>query len=217
MADGDSSSSFDISSFDWNSLATDLDKYNVPEICLIIAGIVALLIVALYLKDKQSGKYKLAVLLGVIVGIVTAAVCLISAKTIAFGTVIIICIGCFALIIRPVRDVHFALIIAIMGMVITFMLLGNLKGGQLDVLSTGWVRIVVAFVVGAIIYMLLGFLEAVVLLVAKFLNAWPVLGIVGILCIVEGILILNGYGSIYDLLTGKVTFKVIETAIMGIL
>ena len=172
---------------------------------MIIAGVVALLVVYSYLKDDESNTYRVSVLIGVIVGIVTAIVCAISAETTAFGTILIICVGCFALIIRPFRDVHFALIIALLGMVLTFMYLGNLKDGDLSFLSTGWPRIIVAFVVGGIIYMLLGFLQDVVLLFAKVLNAWPVLAVLGVLCIVEGIMILMGYGSVYDLIREKLS------------
>ena len=61
------------------------------------------------------------------------------------GTTIIIAIASFALIIRPFRDVHFAVIIALMAMVIVYILLGDITQEPFDVLNHGWPRIVVAF------------------------------------------------------------------------
>ena len=66
------------SSFDWQSLSDTLNSNHVPEIMLALVGIVALLIVFFYLKDRDSGKYKLLVLLGVIVGALMVVLCVTS-------------------------------------------------------------------------------------------------------------------------------------------
>ena len=68
MAEGDSGSSID-----WQALSDTLYENNIPEIILILVGVVALFIVYFYLKDKDSGNYKLTVLLGVILGVVMVA------------------------------------------------------------------------------------------------------------------------------------------------
>ena len=50
----------------------DIAQYLVdhaPELILIVAGLIMLLIVYTYLRDKESAGYKAAVVLGVIVGI----------------------------------------------------------------------------------------------------------------------------------------------------
>ena len=194
-------------SFDWQSLSDTLNSNHVPEIVLILVGVIALLIVFTYLKDRESGKYKLMVLLGVILGVIMIALCLTSDLKAATGTTIIVAIGCFALIIRPFRDVHFAVILAALVMVIVYILLGDVTKEPFDALNNGWPRIIVAFVAGSITYMLLNFLQALVLGAAKILNAWPILAVVGIICIAEAICVWMGYDSVYDTIVNFVKDK----------
>lgn len=202
MAEGDSGSSID-----WQALSDTLYENNIPEIILILVGVVALFIVYFYLKDKDSGNYKLTVLLGVILGVVMVALCVSSPMRASTGTTLIVAIGCFALIIRPFRDVHFAVIIAMLAMVVAYILLGDITQEPFDVLATGWPRIIVAFVIGSIVYMMLNFLQAMVLGIAKFLNAWPVLAVVGVICIIEAICFLTGNDSVYDTIVNLVNEK----------
>ena len=186
------------SSFDWQSLSDTLNSNHVPEIMLALVGIVALLIVFFYLKDKDSGKYKLLVLLGVIVGALMVVLCVTSPMKTALGTTIIVAIGCFALIIRPFRDVHFAVILAVLVMVVVYLLLGNITQEPFNVVASNPWRIIVAFIAGSIVYMMLNFLQAIVLGSAKILNAWPILIVVGVICIAESICVFMGYDSVYD-------------------
>lgn len=186
------------SSIDWGAIGDAIVQYHVQEIFLGIVGVVALLIAFSYLKDKESANYKLFVLLGVIVGALMVAICVLSPVKTAKGTTIIIAIGCFALIIRPFRDVHFAVIIALMVMAVVYILLGGITDEPFNVLATGWPRIIASFVAGAIAYMLLNFAQAIVLLCAKVLNAWPVLIVLAIICITEAICVYMGYDSVYD-------------------
>lgn len=192
-------------STDWQSLSETLNANHVPEIVLLLVGIVALFIVYMYLKDNDSPAYKLSVLLGVIIGAVMVFLCVTSKA--GTGTTIIVAIACFALIIRPFRDVHFAVIIALMIMVIVYLLLGNITQEPFDVLNHGWARIIVAFVAGSIVYMMLNFLQALVLGTAKVLNAWPILGILGIVCIVEAVCWFQGYPSVYDMIVDLIKDK----------
>ncbi len=192
-------------STDWQSLSETLNANHVPEIVLLLVGIVALFIVYMYLKDNDSPAYKLSVLLGVIIGAVMVFLCVTSKA--GTGTTIIVAIACFALIIRPFRDVHFAVIIALMIMVIVYLMLGNITQEPFDVLNHGWPRIIVAFVAGSIVYMMLNFLQALVLGTAKVLNAWPILGILGIVCIVEAVCWFQGYPSVYDMIVDLIKDK----------
>jgi hypothetical protein len=87
-----------------------------------------------------------------------------------------------------------------MGVIYTMLgdLTGSVGGYDLAELSQGYPRIIVAFIGGAIVYMLLHFAEAIVLTVGKILNWWPILLILGIVCIVEAAIMFMGYGSIMD-------------------
>ena len=192
-------------STDWQSLADTLNSNHIPELVLLLVGIVALFVVYMYLKDNDSPGYKLAVTIGVLIGIIMVAICVIAKA--GTGTTIIIAIACFALIIRPFRDVHFAVILALLVMVIVYLLLGQITQEPFDALNHGWPRIIVAFVAGSIVYMMLNFLQALVLGAAKVLNAWPILGILGIICIVEAVCWFQGYPSVYDMILSFVKDK----------
>ena len=186
------------SSFDWQALSDNLNANHVPEIMLALVGVIALLIVFTYLQDKDSPRYKLMVLLGVIIGALMVVLCVTSPMKTATGTTVIVAIGCFALIIRPFRDVHFAVIIALLVMAVVYILLGSITQEPFDALASGWPRIIVAFVAGSIAYMMLNFLQALVLGCAKVLNAWPILIVVGVICIMEAVCVWMGYDSVYD-------------------
>jgi len=172
-------------------------------IVLLVGGLVALLVVAMYLKDKESTGYKLTVGLGLVVGILIVVLAVIKGYHAQTYTLVLITLAAFALIIRPFRDVHIAVIVALLIMVVTYLLLGNFAGvmiGSIDLsfIAEGWPRIIIAFVIGAIIFGLLSFAEAIVKLFGKILNCWPVLLILGVLCIGEACCLYLGYGSIFD-------------------
>jgi hypothetical protein len=46
--------------------------------------------------------------------------------------------------------------------------------------------------------MVLNFVEKLAMLIGKILNLWPVLLILGLICLVEGILIVAGGKTVYD-------------------
>lgn len=179
---------------------------HMPETLLLIGGIVALLIVATYVKDKDSKKYKLMVFLGLEFGIIMAYEAVTAYGGWRTTTSVIVLLAAFALIIRPFRDVHFAVLIAVLVMGIIYISLAGLNGcvlaGNIDLtfLSEGWPRIIVAFLCGAVVYMILNFGEAIVKMVGKALNWWPLLMVLGFVCIAEAVLMLTGNGSIADYL-----------------
>jgi len=187
------------SEFNWDSIVDTLNANHVPEIFLGVVGIIAILIAYMYVKDKEGAGYKILVLIGVIAGIVMAVLCASSTLKADKWTLLIVVVASFALIIRPFRDVNMALIVALLAMILVYISLGNLSG-DLEVLSNGWPRIIVAFIVGGIIYMLLGFLQDLMHLFGKILNAWPLLIILGVICIIEAVCVYTGHGSIIGLL-----------------
>ena len=56
------------------------------------------------------------------------------------------------------------------------------------------------FLAGAVIYGICSFAEAIVKFFGKLLNCWPVLFLLGLVCIVEAGLMFMGYGSLTDYL-----------------
>lgn len=195
----------------WDSIGSALDTYYVPELVLAVMGVLALLIVRQHLKDKESQTYNILVLLGVILGAVMVALTVTYREGWATYTLIIVAVASFALIIRPFRDVHFAALFGLMAAVIAYIYVGSLTG-DFEVLATGWPRIIVAFVAGAIVFMLLNFLEQLVQFFGKFLNAWPILLILGLICIAEAFAVLLGYGSVINLLSNIPTEAILANS-----
>ncbi|MDN5358142.1 MAG: hypothetical protein AB7D42_03090 [Candidatus Methanomethylophilaceae archaeon] len=179
-------------------------KDHSPELVLVIGGLLAILIVYLYLKDEGSTKYKFAVFLGLAAGVAMIYIAAVSWSGLALSTAIIVAVGGFALIIRPFREVHFSVILALFVMVIVYILLGELDGTlvygiDISFLASGYARIIIALVAGAIVYMITNFIEEIIRLFGKILNWWPFLMILGLLCLIEGASVFLGYGSVYEI------------------
>ena len=68
----------------------------------------------------------------------------------------------------------------------------------IKVIGDGVPRIIVSIFAGAMVFMVLQFIQALVMLFGKIFNAWPFLLIIGIWCIVEAVFLLMGYNSTYD-------------------
>jgi len=194
-------------------------------IVLVVGGLMALVIVIAYLKDKESGWYKLCVGIGLVVGVLIVALAFLEGYKATTFTKVLIVAAAFTLIIRPIREVHVSVIVGLLVMVLVYVLLGSLDGttllnGQIDlsVVASGWPRIIIAFVAGAFVYGLLNFAEALVKLFGKILNFWPVLLVLGIICIAEGACIYLGYGSIFDFIRGiewKTPGSIVIAALLG--
>lgn len=187
----------------WESIQETLTSNNVPELLLAVGGVLALLIVLTYLKGKDGLIYKMFVLFGLIVGVVLIILSIDTYGQWALSTSVIVIVAGFALVIRPFREVHFSALLGLLVVAMVYLLLGDLAGGDLDVLSEGWPRIIVAIVAGVLTFTLTNFIESVMKMFGKLLNAWPVLFILGLICVAEAISVYMGYGSIYDLIMDK--------------
>ncbi|MDR3283206.1 MAG: hypothetical protein LBS92_06355 [Candidatus Methanoplasma sp.] len=168
------------------------------ELMLAVGGILSVLVVAQYLKNRALLRYKALLLLGFVSGIAMIASCLLSYFDWGTPTAVLVAVSGFALAFRPFRDVHFAALIAILVMIVVYVLLGGLSGGLLDFLSAGWPRAIAAFIAGAIVYGLLNFAESIVKIFGKLLNCWPLLLLLGVVCILEAASMFLGYGTIFD-------------------
>ena len=179
-------------------------EMHLPETMLFVGGILAILIVICYVRDKDSLKYKFTMFLGLIFGVIMLYEAMTMYGEWWMVTSVIVAIAGFALVIRPFREVHFAVIFALMVMVLVYIAFGGFEGYMLfdsidmTFLSDGWPRIIAAFLCGAVVYMVLNFAEAIVKLFGKILNWWPLLFVLGIICVVEAGFMYMGYGSIMD-------------------
>ena len=186
-----------MSDFSWQTVVDFLNQNNIPEAVLALVGVIAIAIVFAYRANDEGFLYRLLVLIGVVAGAFMVYTAVAIDTGWFMGTLIIVTIASFALIIRPFRDVNFALIFSLLVMALVYIALGGITG-DLSVLATGWPRIIIAFAVGAILYMLTGFIQDIIGLFAKLLNAWPLLFVIGVWCIAEAVMLIMGYGSVID-------------------
>ena len=196
--------------FSWDSVVDALNSNNVPEILLLLMGLIALIIVACYRDDKDSSLYKVVMLLGVAIAVFMIYVAVAIDTGWSKGTLIVLTVACFTLIVRPIKDVNFAVIIGLIVAVWVYLILPGLVADVqspfefIKVIGDGIPRLIVSIVAGAAVYMVLQFIQAVVMLFGKILNAWPFLAIIGIWCIVEGMFLIMGYASTYDFIMDQV-------------
>ncbi len=183
-----------------------LNQNHVPEICLAIMGIITLAIVFAYRGDKESLKYKVLVGLGVLFGAFMVYVSMAIDTGWGLGTLVLCVIACFTLIIRPFRNIRIDIVVGLIVLAWMYIYLGTLGDASVNFivdidmsfLADGIPRIVVAVIVGALAYMVTGFATGLAVLVGKALNAWPLLLILSVWCIIEAVLLIAGYGSVYD-------------------
>jgi hypothetical protein len=173
---------------------------NMPEIALVAGGVLAILIAAAYLGNNASLRYRLLVAVGVIAGALMVFSSVTQYESWELSTAVIVAVAGFALAIRPFRDVHFSVLFAVLVMAVIYILLGSLSGGSLDFLSSGWPRVGCAFAAGAVVYMMFNFAESLIKLFGKLFNCWPVLILIGLVCIAEAVSLFLGHGSLYGLL-----------------
>ncbi|MCL2607636.1 MAG: hypothetical protein FWD92_03665 [Methanomassiliicoccaceae archaeon] len=183
-----------------DGILNTLTSNYIPEAVLAIGGLLAVVMTYLYLKDDESTKYRLTMIISTFFGILMAVIAFSTYGTWALPTSIIMFVAAFTLIIRPFKEIHFAVIIALLIMGVAYLLLGGLEGTNLAFMSEGLWRIGIAVFCGAIVYSLMHMLESIVKVFGKILNAWPILFVLGVICVAEAVLTTLDYGSIYNLL-----------------
>jgi len=183
------------------SSITDYVTEHIPEFVLLVGGLIALMIVITYVKNESSKKYKLFMALGFIFGIGMIVLCISSYAEWPWFASVVIAVAGFTMVIRPFRNISFAAVLAILIMVLAYIFLGELDGTLLEFMASGWPRIIIAFILGAIAFMITNFAESIIKLFGKLFNWWPLLLVLGLVCITEAIMMLAGYGSLYDLFT----------------
>ena len=184
-----------------------------PQIILLLGGLLAVCIALAYAMDKDGGKYKALMAVGFLFGVAMLFEALTMYTTWRTITAILVALTAYTLIIRPFRNVNFSVIAAMIVVAFVYIWLASFDGyslfGAIDLtfLSQGWVRIIVSFIAGAIMYGICSFAEAIVKFFGKLLNCWPILFILGLVCIAEAVLMFMGYGSLIDYLSVPESLK----------
>jgi len=174
-------------------MAFDLTISPMPELLLLLGGLIAL-VIAFVGKNKKTVIDNVAVFLGFFVGIVmiVEAILLYNSGNSTGSTIWISAILGFGLFMRVFRKVKVALIIALVAALITgvglYLLEKSLQTGYLSPI----VILIIALVVMAIVYGLIGMLEFFADIAGAVASWRPVLFIPGVLALVEAALLFSG-------------------------
>ena len=118
-------------------------------------------------------------------------------------TIALLIIAGLALMLKPIKDFPWAALMGLIagglaaGAVYFFLPLPETVAG----IASIWVYLIIFFVPAVIVYMVFKFIEDILKLLGTILASKPVTLIVGIICIVQGILLLLGF-NIFTILLG---------------
>jgi len=168
---------------------------------LILGGIVA----ASWLLERSvrpvpvmgkpiGGLIKALSLFGFFVGVLllVTAVSVWSMQAWDSGTRFLLIVTGFALFLKPLKDIPWAALIglAVGGLCVGFVFFLHPLPDTILGISSTWIYLLIFFIPALFMYMLFKFVEDVVKLIGTLLASRPVAIILGLVCIVQGILLL---------------------------
>jgi hypothetical protein len=162
-----------------------------PSVALIVGGLLAIFVAAYGRRDDSHIDE-----LGTFVAFILGAIMLVMAVFVAmeeslgwFSLVVIIALA-VTLFLKPMKEVPWAAVVGMAagGVAVYF---ANSFLSDMDLGVDTWIILVVIFlVVGAIVHMLFHFIEDMLTIARKVLGWGPVMIIVGLIAIAEGVLVL---------------------------
>jgi len=163
----------------------------IPEIVLIVGGLLSVF-VALYGKRDDSHLDELGTLFAFILGIVMAVMAVIIAieETVGWFSLVVIIVLALTLFLKPMKELPwaglFGLIAGSVAVYAAYVFLPELVFG----VERWIILVVIFFIVGTIVYAMFRFVQDVLTITSMVLNWKPVMMIVGVIAIVEGVLLL---------------------------
>ncbi len=168
---------------------SELTASPVPEVILGLGGLLAFLMAFRYMRAGGGLAYRLKTLLGVIGGLVMmVTVYALQAHATGEWSVIsmaLLGVTGFALFFRPFRTMNLAVILAIVAAVGLYLFLGTLTDPAWEFLTDDVIRAVIALAAAVIIFTAMRFVQELITFVSKIVNAWPILLLLGLLCMGE--------------------------------
>jgi len=161
---------------------------------LILGGVVA----ASWLLEKTvkplSWIVKIASVFGFIVGIllmVTAAVVWSSPVPDVYTRYLLLATG-LALVLKPIKDIPWAALIALLvgGVCAGYVFLYFPLPETVLSISSTWIYVIIFLIPALLVYTLFKFIEDILRLIGTILASKPVAIILGVACIVQGVLLL---------------------------
>lgn len=162
---------------------------------LLVAGITAITIARNYvISEGRGARYRFSVLLGTGFAFMLAVYCVVQYLYGSWPNLLIMMVAflSFAMMFRPVVNWNVAIAIALLMFLLVYYGIYIFVYGLVDVFGVAGVFTLSA-ALGVLAYMLLSYVQVGVQWVAGLLNAWPILGVLGGVCLVQGILTILGY------------------------
>ena len=162
---------------------------------LIFGGVVAVSKLLSFLIKGSAGNVLKAIgYLGILVGtllLVTGAVVLLeqTSSIEVWGLLVVTGLG---LVLKPLSKIPFS---ALLGLVVGLVCVGLLYlyfplPATLFGVSSFWIYLAVFFVPALVVFLIVKFVEDLTKLFGMILGSWPVMTVLGFLCIAQGILLL---------------------------
>jgi uncharacterized protein YacL len=161
-----------------------------PAIALVMGGLLSLF-VAVYGKHDDSHLDELATYVGFILGAVMIVMAIIVAieETVNWFTMVMMILLAMTLFLKPLKDFPLAAIVGVIaGAVVTYIISLFLSSPVLGVEE--WkILAVIFFVVTFIVWLVFHFIEDLMKLTRMILDWRPVMVIVGLVAMIEGVLL----------------------------
>jgi hypothetical protein len=146
--------------------------------------------------EPASGFMKIMSLFGFFVGIlliVTAAVAWsVEAPQVDTGTQYLLIVAGLALFLKPLKDIPWAALLGLVvgGLCVGFVFLFYPLPEAVYGISSIWIYLLIFFVPALFVYIVFKFIEDVLKLIGMILTFKPVALAIGLVCIIQGILLL---------------------------
>jgi hypothetical protein len=146
--------------------------------------------------EPASGFMKITSLFGFFVGIlliVTAAVAWsVEAPQVDTGTQYLLIVAGLALFLKPLKDIPWAALLGLVvgGLCVGFVFLFYPLPEAVYGISSIWIYLLIFFVPALFVYIVFKFIEDVLKLIGMILTFKPVALAIGLVCIIQGILLL---------------------------
>lgn len=176
---------------------SDMTTGYYPIALLITTGLLCTLIAKTYVDNPKQAAYRLSVLMGIILAPILALYCVVQYLIGDWGTVAIAfcAVASFTLALRPVLKWNIAFAISLLVAIIIYYSISIFVSGLIEFTGVSGL-ILISAAVSVLVFHLLSMTEAGLEAVGRILNAWPILMVIGLVAIVEGIAILLGYSAL---------------------
>jgi len=176
---------------------SDMTMGYYPVVLLIATGLLCTLVAKTYLDNPKQAAYRLSVLMGIVLAPILALYCVVQYLIGDWGTVAIAfcAVASFTLALRPVLKWNIAFTISALVAIIIYYAISLFVSGLIEFTGVSGL-ILISAAVSVLVFHILSMTEAGLEVVGRILNAWPIIMVIGLVAIVEGVAIFLGASAL---------------------